>query len=76
MGQRADAGVFEGLARLSRQVRSHFINPRHACAARVTVVVRVRLSVCLSVCPLVGNSLLKCLFITYSTGNEDQWVFT
>ena len=36
-----------------------FVNPRRACAARVTVVVRVRLSVC----PLVGNSLIKRLFV-------------
>ena len=40
-----------------------FINPRRACAARVTVVVRVCLSVCLSVCLLSQNSPLERLFV-------------
>ena len=41
-------------------VSFHVINPRRACAARVTVV---GLSVCLSVCPLVNISLLERLFV-------------
>ena len=36
------------------------VNPRRACAARVTVV---GLSVCLFVCPLVNISLLERLFV-------------
>ena len=51
------------------------INPRRACAARVTVVV---LSVCLSVClsvkskPTSGASVRPETSVTYSTGYEGQ----
>ena len=52
-----------------------FINPRRACAARVTVVV---LCVCLSVCLSVkshltyGASVRPENAVTYSAGNESQ----
>ena len=43
------------------------INPRRACAARVTVVgfvcLCVYLSVCMSVCALLYISPLECLFV-------------
>ena len=39
------------------------INPRRACAARVTVVGSVCLSVCLSVCPLSHISPMERLFV-------------
>ena len=39
------------------------INPRRACAARVTVVGLSDLFVCLFVCPLVNISLLERLFV-------------
>ena len=52
------------------------INPRRACAARVTVVGSVCLSVCLSVCVSVkshltnGASVHPENAVTYSAGNE------
>ena len=54
------------------------INPRRACAARVTVVGSVCLSVCLSVCVSVkshltyGASVRPENAVTYSAGNEGQ----
>ena len=48
---------------------STFINPRRACAARVTVVV---MSVCLSVCYTSGASFRPENAVTYSAGNEGQ----
>ena len=55
-----------------------FINPRRACAARVTVVGSVCQSVCLSVCVSVkshltyGASVRPENAVTYSAGNEGQ----
>ena len=55
-----------------------FINPRRACAARVTVVGCVCLPVCVSVCLLSHISPMERLFVlktravTYSAGNEGQ----
>ena len=58
---------------------TYIINPRRACAARVTVVVMsVCLSVCLSVCVSVkshltyGASVRPENAVTYSAGNEGQ----
>ena len=53
------------------------INPRRACAARVTVVGSFCLSVCLSVCLLkshltYGASVRPENAVTYSAGNEGQ----
>ena len=49
------------------------INPRRACAARVTVVVMsVCLSVCLSVRYTSGASFRPENAVTYSAGNEGQ----
>ena len=54
------------------------INPRRACAARVTVVGSVCVSVCLSVCMSVTQHLTSRTFIrptndmTYLTGDEGQ----
>ena len=54
------------------------VNPRRACAARVTVVGSVCLSVCLSVCVSVTQHLTSPMFVrltndtTYLTGNEGQ----
>ena len=55
------------------------VNPRRACAARVTlVVVSVCLCVCLCVCPLSHNHLTSGAFVrcenaaTHSAGNEGQ----
>ena len=45
------------------------INPRRACAARVTVVA---VSVCLSVCPLSHISPLELLFVL-KTVSRTQW---
>ena len=51
-----------------------FINPRRACAARVTVVGSVCLSVCLSVKSHLtfGASVRPENAVTYSAGNEGQ----
>ena len=46
------------------------INPRRACAARVTVVGFV--SVCLSVCLTYGTSVRPENAVTYSAGNEGR----
>ena len=46
-----------------------FINPRRACAARVTVVV---MSVCLSVRYTSGASFRPENAVTYSAGNEGK----
>ena len=49
----------------------HVVNPRRACAARVTVVG----SVCLCVCVSVTQHLTSPMFVrltTYLTGNEGQ----
>ena len=57
---------------------SVLINPRRACAARVTVVSWVCLSVCLCVCVSVkshltyGASVRPENAVTYSAGNEGQ----
>ena len=48
--------------------RHLLVNPRRACAARVTVVVRV----CLSVCLTYGASVRPENAVTYSAGNEGQ----
>ena len=54
------------------------INPRRACAARVTVVGSVCLCVCMSVCLSVkshltyGASVRPENAVTYSAGNEGQ----
>ena len=54
------------------------INPRRACAARVTVVGSVCVSVCLCVCLSVkshltyGESVRPENAVTYSAGNEGQ----
>ena len=40
-----------------KSVQHSLINPRRACAARVTVVGSVCPSVCLSVCPLLSICL-------------------
>ena len=54
--------------------RDLFINLRHACAAGVTVVGFVCLSVCLSVKPHLTSGAFVCpkIDVTYSTGNEGQ----
>ena len=55
-----------------------FINPRRTCAAKVTVVGSVCLSVCVCVCVSVKSHLTYGAFIlsenavTYSAGNEGQ----
>ena len=61
-------------------MRMHvIINPRRACAARVTVVVCV--CVCLSVCLSVkskltsGASVRPETSVTYSTGNKGQKIY-
>ena len=46
------------------------INPRSACAARVTVVV---LSVCLSVCLFVCLFVCLCTFYSRTTGYETAY---
>ena len=53
---------------------SHIINPRRACAARVTVVGSVCLSVCVSVKSHLtyGASVRPENAVTYSAGNEGQ----
>ena len=52
----------------------HFINPRRACAARVTVVGSVCVCVCLSVKSHLtyGASVRPENAVTYSAGNEGQ----
>ena len=47
---------------VSRHWRFMLVNPRRACAVRVTVVESVCLSVCLCVC-LFNISPLECLFV-------------
>ena len=46
------------------------VNPRRACAARVTV--ELGLSVCLSVCLLLSISLLGCLFVPETIPSTQQ----
>ena len=52
----------------------HIINPRRACAARVTVLGSVCVSVCLSVMSHLtyGASVRPENAVTYSAGNEGQ----
>ena len=49
-----------------------FINPRRACAARVTVLGSVCVCVCLCVCLTYGASVRPENAVTYSAGNEGQ----
>ena len=50
------------------------INPRRACAARVTVVRSVCVCVCLSVCLLLVISFLKCSFVSQRTPPTERAV--
>ena len=52
-----------------KKTQQYIINPRRACAARVTVVV---MSVCLSVRYTSGASFRLENAVTYSAGNEGQ----
>ena len=49
-------------------VMLYVVNPRRACAARVTVVG----SVCVSLCPLLYSSLLECLFASQTIQPTQQ----